>query len=370
MARGLPRQRAHRHRGGALQEHAALVLPERQQPAAQGRRHRRRGGVARTRHRHRLDDGRPGGAADAPHGLQPLQRRVQEDLPQGQALRHRTLAGGHRPRARDDDRLTADRCRHGAQHEDRRRRVPGRQDQGDLLLHRRRARRLPRADQGLRQALPHPHRDEADRRPPGGRTHRRTGRLRPRAVLRVVDVELLERHDGRRARAGHFAQPAEAGRTVLEAQVLHDVRIRRLRRRPQGVPAAARTAADDRRRVVPRQERHSRRHDDLLLVEGDDGEPHDAARRAREGDSGAEPAGRARRTAAAGRRHPPGGRRADLPLRGGQHHALRPGQAPQARRPQPQPRRTDPAAGGRDADGAAEQRFGRDRKRERPAPAE
>ena len=40
------------------------------------RRHRRRGGVARTRHRHRLDDGRPGGAADAPHGLQPLQRRV------------------------------------------------------------------------------------------------------------------------------------------------------------------------------------------------------------------------------------------------------------------------------------------------------
>ncbi len=34
-------------------------------------------------------------------------------------------------------------------------------------------------------------------------------------VLRVVDVELFERHDRSRARAGHFAQPPEAGRAVL-----------------------------------------------------------------------------------------------------------------------------------------------------------
>ena len=49
-----------------------------------------------------------------------------------------------------------------------------------------------------------------------------TGRLRPRTVLRIVDVELFERHHGRRARAGHLAQSPEAGRAVLEAQMLHD----------------------------------------------------------------------------------------------------------------------------------------------------
>lgn len=32
-----------------------------------------------------------------PHGIQPLQRRVQESLPQGQALRHREMAGGPSP---------------------------------------------------------------------------------------------------------------------------------------------------------------------------------------------------------------------------------------------------------------------------------
>ena len=166
--------------------------------------------------------------------------------------------------------------------------------------------------------------------PPGGRTHRRTGRLRPRTVLRVVDVELFERHDRSRARAGHFAQPPEAGRAVLEAQVLHDVRIRHLCRRPQGVPAPARTAPGRRRRMVLRQERRAGRNDDLLFVEGRDGQRHHAARFARAGDHGAEPPGQEGRTVAGRRRHPPGDRGADLPFGGGQHHPLRPGQTPQA----------------------------------------
>ena len=89
------------------------------------------------------------------------------------------------------------------------------------------------------ERFPHPHRNEADRRTPGSRAHRRAGCLRARAVLRIVDVELLERHDGCRPCTGDFAQSPETGRTVLEAQMLHDVRIRHLCRRPQGVPAPA-----------------------------------------------------------------------------------------------------------------------------------
>ena len=239
VARGVPREYPNRHRGGAVQEHAPLVLPERQQPAAQAGRHRGGRGIARTRHRRRFAHGRPGSTPDAPHGIQPLQRRVQEGLPQGQTLRHREMAGGHCPRTRDDDRFAPDCRRHGTQHEDRRRGVPGGQDQGYFLLYRRRACRFSRTDQGLRRAVPHPHRNEADRRTPGSRAHRRAGRLRARIVLRVVDVELLERHDGCRPCTGDFAQSPETGRAVLEAQMLHDVRIRHLCRRPQGVPAPA-----------------------------------------------------------------------------------------------------------------------------------
>ena len=64
-------------------------------------------------------------------------------------------------------------------------------------------------------------------------------KIKARIVLRVVDVELLERHDGCRPCTGDFAQSPETGRAVLEAQMLHDVRIRHLCRRPQGVPAPA-----------------------------------------------------------------------------------------------------------------------------------
>ena len=347
LARGLSRQQAHRHRRGALQEYTALVLPERQQPAPQARRHRRRRGIPGTRHRNRLDDRGPRRPADETHRVHAPQRRIQEDLPQGKALRHRTLAGGYRPGARDDDRLAPDRRRHGPQHEDRRRGVSGRQDQGHLLLHRRRTRRLPRTDQGLRRTLPHPHRDEADRRPPGGRAHRRPRSLRPRALLRLVDVEFLERHDRGRTRPGHLAQPPEARRAVLEAQMLHDARIRRLRRCPQGVSARARAAAERRRRVVCGQERHSLRDDDLLLVEGVDGQPRDAARCPREGDSGAQPTGKKGRAAARRRPDASGGRGADVPRRGGQHHPFRPGKTPQARRPQPQPESVRQGPGGR-----------------------
>ena len=105
-------------------------------------------------------------------------------------------------------------------------------------------------------------------------------------------------------------------------------------------PRAARTAPGRRRRMVLRQERRAGRNDDLLFVEGRDGQRHHAARFARAGDHGAEPPGQEGRTVAGRRRHPPGDRGADLPFGGGQHHPLRPGQTPQARRPQQQgPRR-------------------------------
>ena len=289
VARRLPRQLPDRHLRGAVQEHAPRLLPERQRPAAQTGRHRGGRSLARARHRHRLAHGRSGRQTDAPHGIQPFQRRIQEDLPQGQTLRHRTLAGGHRPRTGDDDPRPPDRRGDGPQHEDRRRGVSGRQDQGDLLLHRRRTGRFPRADQGLRRAVPHPHRDEADRRPSGGRPHRRIGRLRPRAVLRLVDFEFHERYHGRGTHAGPLAQPPETRRTVLEAEVLSDVRIRRLRRRTQGVPAPARTVADARRRVFRRQERHSVRYDDLQHQQGFALQRRHAAHRAREGDHRPEP---------------------------------------------------------------------------------
>lgn len=58
-----------------------------------------------------------------------------------------------------------------------------------------RARGFPRANQGLRRTVSHPHRNETDRRPPGSGTHRRHRSLRPRTVLRIVDLEFLECDD-------------------------------------------------------------------------------------------------------------------------------------------------------------------------------
>ena len=115
--------------------------------------------------------------------------------------------GGHRSGARNDDHRTPDRRRNGTQYENRRRGVPRRQDQGDLLLHRRRARGFPRANQGLRRTVSHPHRNETDRRPPGSGTHRRHRSLRPRTVLRIVDLEFLECDDQLGPYAGDLPQP-------------------------------------------------------------------------------------------------------------------------------------------------------------------
>ena len=282
MARRLSRSCSDRYIRGALQEHAPFLLSERQQPSARNGRHRRRGGLAGARHRHRLAYGRHGGQADEAHGVQSLQRGVQEDLPQGQALRHRTLAGGHCARTRDDDPLAADRRRHGAEHEDRRRGVSGRQDQGDLLLHRRRARGFPRANQGLRRTVSHPHRNETDRRPPGSGTHRRHRSLRPRTVLRIVDLEFLECDDQLGPYAGDLPQPPKTGRTVLETQVLPRLRIRHLRGRPQGVPPSAGTAPGSRRRILPGQNRHPGRYHVLQQQQGYDDQRGDASRRPRQ----------------------------------------------------------------------------------------
>ena len=111
---------------------------------------------------------------------------------------------------------------------------------------------------------------------------------------------------GRRARAGHFAQPAEAGRAVLEAQVLHDVRIRHLCRRPQ---ASSRACTN---RSRPPKANGSCVKSDVLAgtmtfssSKDGDGQRHHAARFARAGDHGAEPPGQEGRTVAGRRRHPP-----------------------------------------------------------------
>ena len=89
--------------------------------------------------------------------------------------------------------------------------------QGDILLHRRRACRFPRAYQGLCRQVPHSYRDEANWCSPGGWPHWRYWRLWPRAMLCLVDVELLERDNKCGTHAGDIAQPTEARRSVLEA---------------------------------------------------------------------------------------------------------------------------------------------------------
>ena len=58
-----------------------------------------------------------------------------------------------------------------------------------LLLHRRRPRRLPRAGPRPRGALPHAHRDAADRRPRRGEDARRLRIVRPSAVLHDVAAD-------------------------------------------------------------------------------------------------------------------------------------------------------------------------------------
>ncbi len=57
------------------------------------------------------------------------------------------------------------------------------------------------------ERFPHPHRNETDRRPPGSGTHRRHRSLRPRTVLRIVDLEFLERDDQRGPYAGDLLNP-------------------------------------------------------------------------------------------------------------------------------------------------------------------
>jgi hypothetical protein len=42
-------------------------------------------------------------------------------------------------------------------------------------------------------------------------------------MLRIVDIVVLKRYDKCSSRTGYFAQPTEAGRSVLEAEVLFDV---------------------------------------------------------------------------------------------------------------------------------------------------
>ena len=64
-----------------------------------------------------------------------------------------------------------------------RRGVHLRQQQDPLLLHRRRARRLPRAGEGPRVRVPHAHRAAPDRRARRGEDARRARHLRPAVLL-------------------------------------------------------------------------------------------------------------------------------------------------------------------------------------------
>ena len=54
---------------------------------------------------------------------------------------------------------------------------------------------LPKTHQGAGRDVSCAHRDEADRCPPGGRTYRWNGSLRPRALLCHMDEELFQRVD-------------------------------------------------------------------------------------------------------------------------------------------------------------------------------
>ena len=227
---------------GALQEHAEGDICQRLLPEHQDRGHGHGRGRDWARPRN-SDPRRPyRRAADEVQGHRPRDGRVQEDIPQGAPVRHRTLAECHCQGAGDHDQGSQHRSRNGSRDEDRRCRVPGRRDQGHILLYRRRQGGLPPADQGVRGGVPHTHRDEADRRAPGGRAHRRPGNLRPRALLCQLYLLVPEHLDFCRPRPGLVAQPPETRGAVRKAQVLPELRGSGISRRPVAHPQAVRPA--------------------------------------------------------------------------------------------------------------------------------
>ena len=205
--------------GGAVQEHAQGILCQQQQSDARQGRHGGCGSLAGPRHRHRDAHRTAGGASDE-EGKPEGGRGAQESVPQGEGCGHGEVSRGQGARARDDDQVASDSQEPRSADEDRRRGISGGRQQGHLLLHRRSEGRLSSAHQGAGGGVSRAHRDEADRRAPGGRPHRRHGALRPRALLRHMEDIVRLRLDRCGAPAEHLAQSAEARRTVRQAQVL------------------------------------------------------------------------------------------------------------------------------------------------------
>ncbi len=193
--------------GGAVQEHPQGLLSQQPPHTPRDRRRGGRGSESGPRHRHGdpYRQARGDEAAQIVGSRRCEHGRHQAGVPQGQACRHREIRRGPRPRGRHHDSCPPDSRRPQPQYENRRCGVSGRRQQGHILLHSRRTRRFPAAYQDTCRNVQGAHRDEADRRPSGSRTHRRHRPLRPSAVLLAVDDQLCVGGHKRRALSGHIA---------------------------------------------------------------------------------------------------------------------------------------------------------------------
>ncbi len=166
-------------------------------------------------------------------------RRIGSRAAQGDARRRRRAAqasaarAGRAPDLPDEDPRARPGDEAGA------RRAAVRRVAADLLLHGRGAGRLPRAGARPRRALPHAHRDAADRRARRGAHARRLRILRPSAVLHDVAAVVRADLDQDGEAAEPEPEPVEAVGDVRPAEVLPALRAaerqgreaRRLRRR-------------------------------------------------------------------------------------------------------------------------------------------
>ena len=114
----------------------------------------------------------------------------------------------------------------------------------DLLLHRRRPRRLPRAGARSRGALPDAHRDAADRRSRRGADARRLRLLRPAALLHDVAADVRAGLDQDGEAAEPEPQSVEAVGDVRPAEVLPALRAAERARAWSTAAAATKAAAD------------------------------------------------------------------------------------------------------------------------------
>ena len=207
------------------------------------------------------------GQADGLQG-RAANRRVPQDLPQGQTVRRGEVDGSHLPRTGHHDPGPPHRCGNGTGNEDRRRGIPGRRLKGHLLLHRRRPRGLPPAHQGVCRGVPYPYRDEADRRPPGSGAHRRHRRMRPRTLLCPLHHAFQEHIHFGSPCAGLVAESAETGRPVRQAQMLPQLRSAGVSGCRHSHPPRSGAARVQGRTGVAPQDGHPRR-DHVFLVRQD-----------------------------------------------------------------------------------------------------